>query len=411
MTATRTSGRAEEPIEPAMGRTTPDFYASLPRFTAFSSLMDPGLYRPLPTTWWLGVTDVVGSQQQIGLGRIDRLVAAGAAIIAAVSNALGRRAFPFVFAGDGASFAIAPEDVDAAREALAATAVWVREALQLELRTALVPVSAVRDRGLDVRVARYAPSAHVSYAMFSGGGLPWAEAAMKAGDYAVAPAEPGSQPDLTGLSCRWQAIRPRHALILSLMLVPQHSGDAPAFRQLVQEILHSVEISAEVAHPMQDEGPQMHGPWAGLDLELRAMPGSRLSRLWRKLRLVARSIPEYLIYRIGLRVGGFDPAALRHEIVGNTDFRKYDDALRMTLDCTEAFADQLEAQLAGAEARGICHFGLERQLAAQLTCISPPVPGRGHMHFIDGAGGGYAAAAARLKARAASVGAVVPTSP
>ncbi|WP_313899009.1 DUF3095 family protein [Methylobacterium sp. J-072] len=117
------------------------------------------------------------------------------------------------------------------------------------------------------------------------------------------------------------------------------------------------------------------------------------------------------MYRTGLRVGAFDPAVLRHEIVGNTDFRKYDDALRMTLDCTEVFADQLEAQLAAAEAQGICHFGLERQLAAQLTCISPPVPGSGHMHFIDGAGGGYAAAAARLKGRAASVGAVVPSNP
>ncbi|MEG7769283.1 DUF3095 family protein, partial [Listeria monocytogenes] len=87
----------------------------------------------------------------------------------------------------------------------------------------------------------------------------------------------------------------------------------------------------------------------GLDLELRAMPGPRKSRLWRKLRLAARSIPEYLLYRTGLRLGAFDPAAFRHEIVGNTDFRKYDDALRMTLDCTEAFADRLEAQLAAAE--------------------------------------------------------------
>ncbi|MDF2600862.1 MAG: adenylate cyclase [Methylobacterium brachiatum] len=411
MAATRKPADAAQQVEPAKHLTPPDFYGSLPRFTTFSSLMDPALYRPLPTTWWLGVADVVGSQQQIGLGRYKAVNAAGAAIIAAVSNALGRREFPFVFGGDGASFAIGPEDVDTARQALAATAVWVREALHLELRTALLPVSAVRDRGLDVRVARYAPSAHVSYAMFSGGGLPWAEAAMKAGDYAVAPAEPGSQPDLTGLSCRWQEIRPRHALMLSLMLVPQHSGDAPAFRQLVQELLYSLEISAEVARPMQDDGPQMHGPWMGLDLELRAMPGCRRSRLWPKLRLVARSIPEYLLYRTGLRLGAFDPAAFRHEIVGNTDFRKYDDALRMTLDCTEAFADRLEAQLAAAEAQGICHFGLERQSAAQLTCISPPVPSSGHMHFIDGAGGGYAAAAARLKGRAARVEAVVPTSP
>ena len=39
--------------------------------------------------------------------------------IAAVTNALEGREFPFVFGGDGASFAIAPRDLESAREALA----------------------------------------------------------------------------------------------------------------------------------------------------------------------------------------------------------------------------------------------------------------------------------------------------
>jgi hypothetical protein len=44
---------------------------------------------------------------------------AGAAVIAAVANALGNRDFPFVFGGDGASFAVSPADSAAARTALA----------------------------------------------------------------------------------------------------------------------------------------------------------------------------------------------------------------------------------------------------------------------------------------------------
>ena len=110
---------------------------------------------------------------------------AGASVIAAVTNALEGREFPFVFGGDGASFAVAPGDLGAAREALAATAAWVREDLDLVMRVALVPVSAMRAQGLDVRVARFGPSANLSYAMFSGGGLGWADAAMKRGEFAV----------------------------------------------------------------------------------------------------------------------------------------------------------------------------------------------------------------------------------
>src|SRR5947208_2511880 len=97
----------------------------------------------------------------------DELRQYGAASIAAVTNALEGREFPFVFGGDGASVAVAPEDLDHARDALAATATWVREDLDLSMRVALVPVSAIRSHGLDVRVARFGPSANLSYAMFS----------------------------------------------------------------------------------------------------------------------------------------------------------------------------------------------------------------------------------------------------
>src|SRR3984957_3389968 len=113
---------------------------------------------------------------------------AGAAVIASVTNALGNQDFPFVFGGDGASFAVAPPDRDNAQAALAATAAWADGELGLTLRVALVPVAQIRAHGSDVRVARYAPSANLSYAMFSGGGLAWADAAVKRGEFAIAPA-------------------------------------------------------------------------------------------------------------------------------------------------------------------------------------------------------------------------------
>src|SRR5206468_8330845 len=100
---------------------------------------------------------------------------------------------------------------------LAATATWVREDLDLGMRVALVPVSAIRAQGLDVRVARFGPSANMSYAMFSGGGLAWADAAMKRGEFAVAEAPAGTQPDLSGLSCRFVEIPASRGLILSVL--------------------------------------------------------------------------------------------------------------------------------------------------------------------------------------------------
>src|SRR6202790_1611032 len=182
------------------------FYGRIPVFRGFSKLMDPALYSPLPDGWTIGVADVVESTRAIAQARYKAVNMAGAAVIAAVTNALEGREFPFVFGGDGASFAVSPDDLGRAREALAATATWVKEDLDLAMRVALVPVTAVRAQGFDVRVARFGPSANLSYAMFSGGGLGFAEAAMKRGDFAVPAAPSGTQPDLTGLSCRFEEI-------------------------------------------------------------------------------------------------------------------------------------------------------------------------------------------------------------
>src|SRR5437870_12961033 len=123
---------------------TDSFYGSIPVFRGFTSLMDPALYSPLPDDWSIGVADIVDSTKAIAAQRYKAVNMAGAAVIAAVTNALEGREFPFVFGGDGASFAVAPDDLDRAREALAATAAWVRGDLDLKTRVALVPVSAIR---------------------------------------------------------------------------------------------------------------------------------------------------------------------------------------------------------------------------------------------------------------------------
>ena len=375
-----------------------DYYTSLPVFEGFSRILDPEQYRPLPDGWLLGFTDVVSSTQAIEAGHYKSVNTAGASVIAAVTNALQGRRFPFVFGGDGASFAVAASDEALVRGALAATATWTRDELELETRAALVPVSAVRAQGLDVGVARFAPSKNVSYAMFSGGGLAWAERAMKNGEFAVAPAPAGTLPDLTGLSCRWNDIPATRGVILSVLVAPVKHGD-PVFRALVQELLSDIEASTDVVKPVPDDAPAIGWPPPGLDLEARASRRAGETHFMARLRVLLGTLLAYCIMRLGLRVGPFDPATYRRDVVENSDFRKYDDNLRMTLDCTPALADAIEQRLAKAAAGNVLRFGLHRQDKAIMTCIVPSIADSSHVHFVDGAAGGYALAAKNLKSR------------
>ena len=375
------------------------FYASIPVFRGFASLMDPALYSPLPDDWSIGVADIVESTRAIAQARYKAVNMAGASVIAAVTNALEGHEFPFVFGGDGASFAVAPEDLERTREAMAATAIWVEESLDLVMRVALVPVSAVRAQGLDVRVARFGPSANLSYAMFSGGGLGWAETAMKRGEFAVPKAPPGTQPDLTGLSCRFEEIPSARGLILSVLVMPARAADPSAFRKVIENIIALVERSPDAGRPVPPNGPPLKWPPAGVEYEARAGRGGSLSR--RRAFVLANTLFAYLIMRFGISVGGFVPKTYVQQVVENSDFRKYDDGLRMILDCTPELESALTKVLAAAAAAGIVRYGLHRQDAAMMTCFTPSALRSDHVHFIDGARGGYASAASALKAMVA----------
>lgn len=370
---------------------------AFPVLSRFEDIADPSVYVPIPQDWAIGVADVVNSTGAIAAGRYKTVNMAGAAVIAAVSNVLGQIHFPFIFGGDGSAFAVPPEHVPAARQALATTATFVAEEFDLELRVAVVPVASIRSAGFDIRIAEFAVSADVRYAMFSGGGLAWAEDEMKAGRFQLPKAPPGSRPDLTGLTCRFEPVPARRGLVLSIIVRPILASDAAAYSALVREILGLIEASPDMAQPIPDGGPPLGWPPSGHELEARIVrrPGASL---WpSRLSVLVRTALSTLVFRLGLRVGGFEPGRYIKQLVANSDYRKYDDGLRVTLDCTPDLADRLETILQNAEREGVARHGLHRQSAALMTCITPSVLRSDHIHFVDGASGGYAAAASAMK--------------
>ena len=375
-----------------------DFYASLPLFRDFTQVMDPALFKPLPGDWMVGVADVTQSTRAIAENRYKAVNMADAAVIVAVTNAMQGRDFPFVFGGDGASFAVPAEAAALARQALAETATWVQEDLDLTLRVGMVPVADIRAQGLDVRVARYAPSENIAIAMFSGGGMAWADSAMKHGEIAVPKAAPGAHPDLSGLSCRYEEIPASRGLVLSLVVAPGPQAQAESFRAAVEDIARIVEKTPDASRPVPGQRRRLTWPPPGADLEARASRRAGEPLWQRKIKVLAWTLFAFLVMRLNIKVGRFIPAKYTRELIDNSDFRKFDDSLRMVLDCTPALADEIEGHLADCAAKGIVRYGTHRQHAAMMTCFTPSPTSSNHVHFIDGAMGGYAMAASAMKA-------------
>src|SRR6185369_11643896 len=100
--------------------------------------------------------------------------------------------------------------------------------------------------------------------------LGWAEAALKRGEFAVAPSAPGSRPDLSGLSCRFSEIPAARGIILSLVILPAKGADPAAFRALIEDITDMVERSPLASRPLPSGGPSLRWPPPGLTLEAHA---------------------------------------------------------------------------------------------------------------------------------------------
>ncbi len=375
-----------------------NLYLDIPVFEDFAKVLDGDVYHPLPDDWWVGTSDIVGSTKAVAAGRYKDVNMVGASVICAVSNALGHSDYPFIFGGDGASFACPPDHIDAVRDAMAATATWARETLDLELRVGLTKIADIQASGRTVRVARYAVSHPVSYAMFNGRGLKWAEDQMKEGKGLIAPAPPGTRPDLTGLSCRWSPIKADDDdQIMSIIVQPD--DDREKFDAVVAGLFDILDDGPRKSSPVPAEGPGFAFPPKGLNLEAHATEHKEggYFKAWFKALYI--SLIALILMKTGWKLGDFDPKRYRDYTGYNTDFRKFGDGLWMTINCSAERGAEIDDYLRDAENRGDIHFGTHHQRTAIMTCIVPSITNDAHFHFLDGGEGGYTAAASVYKAK------------
>ena len=370
------------------------FYETVPILTDFAAAARAESYRPLPDDWVVGRADVVGPTRAIAEGRYKAVNFVSAGVIAAVANAL-HRPFPFVFVGDGAAFATPGSDAAAAGEALARMAAYAAAEFELDLRAAAIPAAEIRAAGRDVRVARFAESGGCVYAMFAGGGMAWFEERAKRGLDALPPAPRGARPDLAGLTSRWVVAPAKHGLVASLVVMPR--GHDPRYADLVEDIVGLVEEAPGSGRPVTADRLALGDPGAAIALEASAIKASSgASALGARLKAAANYALGYAFQRFKPK-GGFDARLHAADVAPNADFRKFDDSLRMTIDCSYGLADKLEARLKAAD--DYADWGLHRQRSAQVTSFAPSIEGGGAMHFIDGAEGGYTLAVSAMKAR------------
>ena len=406
-------------------------YQSIPSIDDYADLVHSNKYIRLPSNWCVIVTDIVSSTKHIENGRYRDVNTVGVMTICAVRNALGiHKDFPYVFGGDGSSLVVKPEQEQLVLHTLLALRRVVRANYQMELRVGSVSIEELEDHGVTVEVTRYEIVSGMCIALFRGGGLALADAIIKSRpDYEQLQETIESStitPNMDGLSCRWKKIPNRNGCVLTLLVMDnpdivvvdedetdEHGHDdgnsdesesddednvtMKMYQRVIiklQEILKpqtmkkANPVNPELAEyktapEMIADEQRMHESKISPSYINRAVEIGLCHVLfrWKKLQHAIIDAPEYVQ---GMRT--------------HADHRKFDDMIRMVIDCTPDQADAIEQYLQGMydDGRQI-FFGTQRSQHTLMTCLLKDTNDGNHIHFVDGDLGGYAIAAKTLK--------------
>ena len=313
---------------------------------------------------------------------------------------------PFVFGGDGALLAIPPHLLHGTRQALLGSQELAKNGFNLELRVGMIQAKDLFAKDFWLGVGKYQLSKNLSQTTFSGFGWSWAEAVIKGkGEgrkYLVTEDETTkANADFTGFECRWKPVKAKNDFKLAI-IVQSMLSKAKAHSSLYDEVLAEFsKIFGDISsiHPLVSQSRLRlsfdPGKLIG-EVKVKRTGQSPLSLIFGVLKLMAASAVGMLAFTLNLKIMGVGWGKYRGEVIGNTDFRKFDGALKMLIDAKVRQEEHFREFLERKRKEGALVYGLHRSTHAIMTCFVF-TPGQDHAHFVDGSDGGYAMAAKMMK--------------
>ena len=384
------------------------FYSKIEPLEEFDSFADASSYQKPPSDWFIIISDVVNSTEAIAQGKCRDVNLVGASTIIAVLNNCNLIEVPFVFGGDGATLLVPQSVVEKLKTVLTEVCKMSEKLFQLKLRVGMISVSEVLSSGFNLGVSKLKLSEKVTQAMFSGNGFVWAEKQIKSelsqSKYLITQSSNDTAVSSTqydGLECRWQNIRQETGEAHSWLVFARDQNQKINFETYQQIIacFDKIYTSGSSQNPVGKN--KLHLTVSPLRIlkEVRIRySGATLFQIlkhWIYTYLSTQISRFFFIFKTNTM--GVDWSLYEQDVSRNTDFRKFDGMLRMTLSGTKKQREDLENEFKSQFMPRQIAYGLHVSDSVMMTCMVFDRSGR-HLHFVDGADGGYAVAAQKLKA-------------
>ncbi len=376
------------------------FYSRLPvnEIPLSDLLTEEHLFFRVPENWYVIITDIKNSTIAIqqGLHETINLVATGS--IVAILNIAYKAdlTVPFFFGGDGATFIIPPSIFDASINALLLHRKNIKNTFGLELRVGHIAVAEIYEQQEQLTVSKLRTSSLFAIPVVLGNGLTYAEKKIKGPDYMFAETPiTEEEPDLSGMQCRWDRIKPPEVdfEVVSLLVIARDGvKQSMAFKKVIDK-LDDIYGGLQKRKPISVNKLKLKGTLAKIGKEMRVRIGKfntfYLFTNWIKCSL------GYFYFKTKKGM------VYLTNLVEMSDTLVIDGKINTVISGTSKQREQLEAALNEIEMNGEILYGLYVSKESVMSCYVRNMNDR-HVHFIDGAEGGYTKAATILKKKISS---------
>lgn len=364
-----------------------NFYKDIKAFSDFDEVFNIDHYVLAPSDWFVIVTDIKNSTTAVESGKYKDVNLIGSACIGAISQ-IGD--YPFVFGGDGASFLIPPSKIEIVKEELVKIQNSARSRFKLSLRVGIIPVETIL-KEKPLRISKYKLTEGKFIAKFSGGGLELADKLIKSDSSYLLESEKEDEASFDGVSCRWNPIKNSEGLILTLVI---KADDFSLYNNIKSKIDTVLGTDINRINPVKVD------KMTYMDLTSIFFNEKNYENKYFSISSLKRVFEIFFAFIFFKPLRFLRPSILSEyekSMVRHSDFRKFDDTLRMVVDCGHAQKDLIIDILNSTS--GIT-FGYSCSDHALMTCLVFGLNEGEHIHFIDGANGGYTEAAKMMKLKA-----------
>ncbi|MCF2443777.1 DUF3095 domain-containing protein [Dyadobacter sp. CY345] len=375
--------------------TNDQFYAGLPINESPLSdlLVADHLFSQVPEDWFIVVTDVKNSTLAVqnGLHQTVNLIATGC-IVAVLNIAYKNHLnIPFFFGGDGATCIIPSSILNAVVQSLLIHKENTFSNFELDLRVGYVPVNEVYKQGYELKLSKFKSSATFTIPIVLGDGLMFAEKLIKGEDHRISIIKSEEENlDLEGMQCRWDRIAPpeNYDEVISLLVVAMNEKEQGIAYSKVVKLLDQIYGTPQKRQPISVARLKLKGTMSRMDLEMKVKFGHN--------RFI------YGLYNTLMTWFGWyyfrtkEGKTYLSSIVDFSDTLVIDGRINTVISGTGAQRITLEKELNELENAGEIKYGLFVSKESVMSCYVPDAD-KAHIHFVDGAEGGYTKAAGVLK--------------